>query len=97
MNESMAHVYAHLFGVKSSGLRFFTVYGEWGRPDMALFLFTEKILAGKPIQLFNNGNMKRDFTYVGDIVDGVAGLIYHPPLNKWLHKIPSHIRQLNFF
>jgi UDP-glucuronate 4-epimerase len=79
MNESMAHVYAHLFGVKNSGLRLFTVYGEWGRPDMALFLFTERILAGKPIQLFNNGDMKRDFTYVEDIVNGVVELMRYPP------------------
>jgi UDP-glucuronate 4-epimerase len=82
MNELMTHTYAHLFGVKSSGLRFFTVYGEWGRPDMALFLFTGKILAGRPIQLFNNGDMKRDFTYVGDIVDGVVDLVPHPPSNS---------------
>jgi len=74
-NEMMAHSYAHLFKVPSSGLRFFTVYGEWGRPDMASFLFVDKILAGKPIQLFNNGKMRRDFTYVGDIVKGISNLL----------------------
>lgn len=69
--EHMAHSYAHLYEVPCTGLRFFTVYGPWGRPDMALFLFTRKILAGEPIQIFNNGNHRRDFTYVDDIVDGV--------------------------
>jgi UDP-glucuronate 4-epimerase len=70
-NELMAHSYSHLFRLPTTGLRFFTVYGPWGRPDMALFLFTKNILAGKPIQLFNNGNHVRDFTYVDDIVEGV--------------------------
>ncbi|KWV59478.1 capsular biosynthesis protein CpsI [Bradyrhizobium macuxiense] len=70
-NELMAHSYSHLFRLPTSGLRFFTVYGPWGRPDMALFLFTKNILAGKPIQLFNNGAHLRDFTYVDDIVEGV--------------------------
>lgn len=70
-NELMAHTYSHLFGVPATGLRFFTVYGPWGRPDMALFLFTKNILAGKPIQVFNNGDHKRDFTYIDDIVEGV--------------------------
>ncbi len=70
-NELMAHSYSHLFRLPTTGLRFFTVYGPWGRPDMALFLFTRNILAGKPIQLFNQGNHTRDFTYVGDIVEGV--------------------------
>lgn len=70
-NELMAHAYSHLFALPTTGLRFFTVYGPWGRPDMALFLFTKNILAGKPIQLFNNGNHTRDFTYVSDIVEGV--------------------------
>ncbi|MDL2325371.1 NAD-dependent epimerase/dehydratase family protein [Ruminococcaceae bacterium OttesenSCG-928-A16] len=79
MNEAMAHTYAHLFGVKSSGLRFFTVYGEWGRPDMALFIFTEKISAGKPVQLFNYGKMQRDFTYVDDIVTGITDLLEKVP------------------
>ncbi|MHC4876765.1 MAG: NAD-dependent epimerase [Planctomycetota bacterium] len=70
-NELMAHTYSHLYGLPTTGLRFFTVYGPWGRPDMALFLFTEAILAGKPINVFNNGQMRRDFTYVDDIVEGV--------------------------
>jgi UDP-glucuronate 4-epimerase len=71
-NELMAHSYAHLFGLPCTGLRFFTVYGPWGRPDMALFLFTRKILAGEPIDVFNYGNHRRDFTYVDDIVEGVV-------------------------
>lgn len=70
-NELMAHTYSHLFGIPTTGLRFFTVYGPWGRPDMALFLFTEAILKGEPIQVFNYGKMKRDFTFVDDIVAGV--------------------------
>jgi UDP-glucuronate 4-epimerase len=70
-NELMAHAYSHLFSLPTTGLRFFTVYGPWGRPDMALFLFTKNIIEGKPIKLFNNGNHVRDFTYVDDIVDGV--------------------------
>lgn len=70
-NELMAHSYSHLFGLPTTGLRFFTVYGPWGRPDMALFLFTKNILEGKPISVFNNGNHTRDFTYVEDIVEGV--------------------------
>src|SRR5690606_35789162 len=71
-NELMAHTYSHLYGLPTTGLRFFTVYGPWGRPDMALFLFTKAILEGKPIDVFNNGQMKRDFTYVDDIVEGVV-------------------------
>lgn len=70
-NELMAHTYSHLFNIPTTGLRFFTVYGPWGRPDMALFLFTEAILKGEPIQVFNEGKMKRDFTFVDDIVEGV--------------------------
>jgi UDP-glucuronate 4-epimerase len=70
-NELMAHAYSHLFGLPTTGLRFFTVYGPWGRPDMALFLFVKAILAGEPIEVFNNGNHTRDFTYVVDIVQGV--------------------------
>lgn len=70
-NELMAHTYSHLYRLPTTGLRFFTVYGPWGRPDMALFLFTKAILAGKPIDVFNNGNMRRDFTYIDDIADGV--------------------------
>ncbi|MFD2228901.1 NAD-dependent epimerase [Alkalimarinus sediminis] len=70
-NELMAHTYSHLYGVPTTGLRFFTVYGPWGRPDMALFLFTKSILDGKPIDVFNYGNHRRDFTYIDDIVEGV--------------------------
>ncbi|MSQ58103.1 MAG: NAD-dependent epimerase [Betaproteobacteria bacterium] len=71
-NELMAHTYSHLYGIPSTGLRFFTVYGPWGRPDMSAFLFTRAILAGEPIKVFNHGNMERDFTYVDDIVEGVV-------------------------
>ncbi|MGE5192734.1 MAG: NAD-dependent epimerase [Deltaproteobacteria bacterium] len=71
-NELMAHTYAHLYGLPCTGLRFFTVYGPWGRPDMALFLFTRAILEGRPIDVFNNGKMRRDFTYIDDIVEGVV-------------------------
>ena len=71
-NEQMAHGYAHLYGIPSTGLRFFTVYGPWGRPDMALFLFTKAILSGEPIKVFNNGQHRRSFTYVDDIVEGVV-------------------------
>jgi len=77
-NELMAHTYAHLFGIPCTGLRFFTVYGPWGRPDMALFLFTRKILAGEPIDVFNYGNHTRDFTYVDDIVEGVVRTLDRP-------------------
>jgi UDP-glucuronate 4-epimerase len=78
-NELMAHTYSHLYGIPATGLRFFTVYGPWGRPDMALFLFTKAILEGKPIDVFNNGRMQRDFTYVDDIVEGVVRIIDRPP------------------
>ena len=74
-NELMAHTYSHLFGLPTTGLRFFTVYGPWGRPDMALFLFTKAILEGRPIDVFNHGNMQRDFTYVDDIVQGVVRVV----------------------
>jgi UDP-glucuronate 4-epimerase len=74
-NELMAHTYSHLYGLPTTGLRFFTVYGPWGRPDMALFLFTEAILAGRPIDVFNNGQMRRDFTFVDDIVEGVVRVL----------------------
>lgn len=74
-NELMAHAYSHLFGINTIGLRFFTVYGPWGRPDMALFLFTDAILKNKPINVFNNGDMLRDFTYIDDITEGVFRLI----------------------
>ena len=78
-NEAMAHSYAHLFDVPCTGLRFFTVYGPWGRPDMALFKFTKGILAGEPIPVFNEGKMVRDFTYVDDIVEGVVRITDLPP------------------
>jgi len=74
-NELIAYSYSHLYGIHTTGLRYFTVYGPWGRPDMALFIFTKKILAGEPIQLFNNGNMKRDFTYIKDIIAGTKAAI----------------------
>lgn len=78
-NELMAHTYSHLFGIPTTGLRFFTVYGPWGRPDMALFLFTKAMIEGKPINVFNYGNMARDFTYVDDIVEGIKRLIPKAP------------------
>ena len=84
-NELMAHTYASLYGLPVTGLRFFTVYGPWGRPDMALFLFTKAILAGEPIQVFNYGKMRRDFTYIDDIVEGVARVLTRipEPNPKW--------------
>lgn len=78
-NELMAHTYSHLFGLPTTGLRFFTVYGPWGRPDMALFLFTKAILAGEPIQVFNHGRMVRDFTYIDDIAQGVVRTLDRAP------------------
>ncbi len=84
-NELMAHTYSHLYGLPTTGLRFFTVYGPWGRPDMAMFLFTKAILAGEPIQVFNYGKMKRDFTYIDDIVEGVVRTLDHtaPENPEW--------------
>jgi UDP-glucuronate 4-epimerase len=79
-NELMAHTYSHLYGLPTTGLRFFTVYGPWGRPDMALFLFTRAILEGKPIEVFNHGQMRRDFTYIDDIVEGVVRIAERPPV-----------------
>ncbi|WDP86424.1 MAG: GDP-mannose 4,6-dehydratase [Desulfobacter sp.] len=78
-NELMAHTYSYLYNLPTTGLRFFTVYGPWGRPDMALFLFTRAILADKPIQVFNNGKMQRDFTYIDDIVQGVMRVMKNTP------------------
>ncbi len=78
-NELMAHTYSHLYRLPTTGLRFFTVYGPWGRPDMALFQFTQRILAGEPIELFNNGQHTRDFTYIDDIVEGVIRTLDHVP------------------
>ncbi|TDQ31176.1 NAD-dependent epimerase [Zeaxanthinibacter enoshimensis] len=74
-NELMAHTYSHLFNIPTTGLRFFTVYGPWGRPDMALFLFTDAIIKGEPIQVFNHGKMERDFTYIDDIVNGITKIV----------------------
>jgi UDP-glucuronate 4-epimerase len=84
-NELMAHTYAHLYGLPATGLRFFTVYGPWGRPDMALFLFTRAILEGRPIEVFNEGRMQRDFTYVDDVVEGVVRVLARPaqPDPRW--------------
>jgi UDP-glucuronate 4-epimerase len=78
-NEMMAHSYSHLYGIPTTGLRFFTVYGPWGRPDMAMFIFAKAILSGSPIQLFNHGEMLRDFTYIDDIVEGLVTLLRKPP------------------
>ena len=78
-NELMAHSYSHLYGIPVTGLRFFTVYGPWGRPDMAYFSFTRDILAGRPIRLFNHGKMQRDFTYIDDIVEGIVRVLRHVP------------------
>ena len=79
-NELLAHSYSHLFGLPTTGLRFFTVYGPWGRPDMALFKFTDAILKGRPIDVYNHGQMVRDFTYIDDVVEAVAQLVYRPAL-----------------
>lgn len=90
-NELMAHCYAHLYGIPCTGLRFFTVYGPWGRPDMAYYQFTQKILEGKEIELYGDGKMQRDFTYVDDIVEGVVRLTRHPaqPNPSWSGKHPD--------
>lgn len=90
-NELMAHVYSHLFDLPTTGLRFFTVYGPWGRPDMALFLFTKAITEGSPIDVFNNGDMMRDFTYVDDIVEGLVRVVNHPaaPSPAWTGLSPD--------
>jgi UDP-glucuronate 4-epimerase len=77
-NELMSHAYAHLFGLPTTGLRFFTVYGPWGRPDMAMWIFAKAIIAGESIKLFNNGNMRRDFTYIDDVVESVVRLVSRP-------------------
>ena len=87
-NELMAHTYSHLFGIPATGLRFFTVYGPWGRPDMAYFLFTKAIAEDKPISVFNNGDLYRDFTYIDDIVDGIFNV---------LHGIPTQIPPYKIF
>ena len=86
-NELMAHTYSHLYGLETIGLRFFTVYGPWGRPDMALFLFTKAILKGEPIKVFNHGNLSRDFTYIDDIIDGVEHTLLSSSENKDFYKL----------
>lgn len=86
-NELMAHAYSHLYGFESIGLRFFTVYGPWGRPDMAMFLFTEAILNEQPVKVFNNGNLSRDFTYIDDIVTGVLATLLEPSENTSVYKL----------
>ena len=90
-NELMAHTYSHLYGFPTTGLRFFTVYGPWGRPDMAMFLFTDAMIKGQPIKVFNNGDMERDFTYIDDIVEGVVCIIEKSTAeriaNKELYKL----------
>jgi UDP-glucuronate 4-epimerase len=92
-NELMAHTYSHLYGLPATGLRFFTVYGPWGRPDMALFLFTKAIFENRPIDVYNFGEMERDFTYIDDIVDGIVRVANHPaaPNPDWegTHPDPS--------
>jgi UDP-glucuronate 4-epimerase len=90
-NELMAHTYSHLYGLPTTGLRFFTVYGPWGRPDMALFLFTKAILAGEPIEVFNHGEMRRDFTYIDDIVEGVVRVMdtFPQPNPAWSGMAPD--------
>jgi len=90
-NELMAHTYSHLYKIPTTGLRFFTVYGPWGRPDMAYFLFTDAISKGKPIKVFNNGKMKRDFTYIDDIVTGIISVMEKPaePDKNWDPKKPD--------
>jgi len=90
-NELMAHTYSHLYGLPTTGLRFFTVYGPWGRPDMALFLFTKAILEDRPIDVYNYGDMRRDFTYIDDIVEGLVRVIDHPPKGNpdWSGKAPD--------
>lgn len=90
-NELMAHSYSHLFNLPTTGLRFFTVYGPWGRPDMALFLFTQAILGGTPIKVFNHGHMRRDFTYIDDIIEGLSRVAERPPEpdTQWDPRQPS--------
>jgi UDP-glucuronate 4-epimerase len=90
-NELMAHTYSYLYGLPTTGLRFFTVYGPWGRPDMALFLFTKAIIEGKPIDVYNNGNMERDFTYIDDIIEGTIRIIDNASKSNsvWNGKLPD--------
>ncbi|WP_173982906.1 SDR family NAD(P)-dependent oxidoreductase [Magnetospirillum sp. SS-4] len=88
--ELMSHSYSHLFRIPTTGLRFFTVYGPWGRPDMAAYLFAKAIIAGEPIRVFNNGDMRRDFTFIDDIVSGVIGVLDNPPVDDGV-KPPCHL------
>ena len=90
-NELMAHTYSHLFNLPTTGLRFFTVYGPWGRPDMALFKFTKNIINEEPIDVFNYGKHKRDFTFIDDITEALTRIISKPPKSnsKWDHKNPD--------
>ncbi len=94
-NELMAHTYSHLYQIPTTGLRFFTVYGPWGRPDMAYFLFTKAILTGKPIKVFNQGKMQRDFTYIDDIVGGIVQVLQHPPVPPSEPMISEQTRTLD--
>ena len=93
-NELMAHTYSHLYGIPTTGIRLFTVYGPWGRPDMALFIFTKAILEGRPIDVFNHGKMKRDFTYIDDIVTGMITVLDNPPESdpSWSGEYPDPSR-----
>lgn len=102
-NEMMAHTYSHLYGIRTTGLRFFTVYGPWGRPDMAPFLFTDAILNNRPIKVFNHGKMRRDFTYIDDIVNGIIKVLHNPassnpdwdPLNPNIDESSAPYKILN--
>lgn len=100
-NELMAHAYSKLYGIPATGLRFFTVYGPWGRPDMAPFLFLRNVMAGQPIRVFNHGNLSRDFTYVDDIIAGVMSLLNHLPSGAVPHSVynighSSPVRLMDF-
>src|SRR5687768_12489853 len=90
-NELMAHTYSHLYGLPATGLRFFTVYGPWGRPDMAMFIFASAIVQGKPLRLFNNGNMRRDFTYIDDVTEAVVRAVDRIPAGNpdWTGNAPD--------
>ncbi|MCG8700431.1 MAG: NAD-dependent epimerase/dehydratase family protein, partial [Bacteroidales bacterium] len=90
-NELMAHTYSYLYNIPTTGLRFFTVYGPWGRPDMALFIFTKAILEGKTIDIYNNGHMNRDFTYIDDIISGIVHVVNNPSKkdDQWSGKAPN--------
>src|SRR6056297_2217493 len=95
-NELMAHVYSHLYDIPSTGLRFFTVYGPWGRPDMALFIFTKAMIEGKKIDVYNFGKMSRDFTYIDDIVEGIIRLIPKPPATSEEKKAPYRLFNIGY-